>query len=213
MPYSVKERFYSLQGEGLHSGRAAVFCRFAGCNLWSGRDSDRARALCQLCDTDFRGINGAGGGRFRDPIELADHLCQCWFIHQRTGIHPFIICTGGEPLLQLDARLIDALHQRGCEVAVETNGTRRAPRGIDWLTVSPKAGQQLLLTGGDELKLVYPQIGIDPADYAALAFRYFFLQPCNNAQLTENTNAALTYCQAHPQWRLSVQLQRWLNIP
>jgi len=211
MAYAVKEIFYTLQGEGAHSGRPAVFCRFAGCNLWSGLERDRARAVCRFCDTDFVGTDGSGGGRFADAAALAEALNAHW--PATPGLQPFVVCTGGEPLLQLDAPLLAALHERGWLVAVETNGTQAAPAGIDWVCVSPKAGAPLLLRGGNELKLVYPQAGAPPEDFAALDFEHFYLQPMDGPQLTQNTQAAVDYCKRHPRWHLSLQTHKILGIP
>jgi 7-carboxy-7-deazaguanine synthase len=208
--YSVKEIFYTLQGEGIQAGRPAVFCRFAGCNLWSGREQDRPRAVCTFCDTDFRGTDGPGGGRFRGAPELAERIAAAWPAAEG---RPFVVCTGGEPLLQLDAALIAALHAQGFEVAVETNGTRPAPFGIDWLCVSPKAGAPLVLTSGDELKLVYPQPSAMPERFVALAFTHHLLQPLDGPDLAANTRAAIAYCKAHPRWRLSLQTHKLLGIP
>jgi 7-carboxy-7-deazaguanine synthase len=208
--YSVKEIFYTLQGEGIQTGRPAVFCRFAGCNLWSGRDQDRTRAVCRFCDTAFRGTAGPGGGRFRDATALAERVRAAW---PGNAGRPFVVCTGGEPLLQLDADLIAALHAQGFEIAVETNGTRPAPAGIDWLCVSPKAGAPLVQTSGDELKLVFPQVGTMPEAYDALGFRYLLLQPMDGPELAGNTAAAIAYCKAHPGWRLSIQTHKLLGIP
>lgn len=210
MPYRVKEIFYTLQGEGAHTGRAAVFCRFSGCNLWSGQERHRAKALCPFCDTDFVGTNGIHGGRYRTATALAEVIQQCWPTDFRPG---FVVCTGGEPLLQLDSALIQALHERQFQIAVETNGTIPAPAGIDWLCVSPKANTPLRLTQGNELKLVYPQAALNPADYQLLAFTYFFLQPRDDEQRAQNLQKAILYCQQHPQWRLSVQTHKWLGIP
>lgn len=213
--YQIKEAFYTLQGEGARSGRAAVFCRFAGCNLWSGLERDRATAVCSFCDTDFRGTDGAGGGRFADAEALARHLEALWEAespNEPTG-QRYCVCTGGEPLLQLDTDLIDALHRRGFEVAVETNGTRPAPAGIDWICVSPKAQAPLVLTAGQELKLIFPQPGVSPEQFAALSFAHFFLQPMDGPDREEATRQALAYCRAHPQWRLSLQLHKLLGIP
>ncbi|HNW93459.1 MAG TPA: 7-carboxy-7-deazaguanine synthase [bacterium] len=210
MAYQVHELFYSLQGEGFHAGRPAVFCRFAGCNLWSGRDEERELAACVWCDTDFVGTTGDGGGEFAAAAALADAIVRRWSGDAAGGA--LVVCTGGEPLLQLDPPLLAALHARGCTVAVETNGTLVPPAGIDWLCVSPKAGTELAARAGDELKLVYPQAGLDPQQYAGLAFRHFFLQPCDDARRQENTAAAVAYCLAHPQWRLSVQLHKLLQI-
>jgi 7-carboxy-7-deazaguanine synthase (Cx14CxxC type) len=208
--YSVKEIYYSLQGEGVQAGRPAVFCRFTGCNLWSGREQDRTRAVCRFCDTDFRGTDGPGGGRFHDPAALAEQVRAAW--PGNTG-RPFVVCTGGEPLLQLDTELIAALHAQGFEIAVETNGTRLAPPGIDWLCVSPKAGAPLVQMSGDELKLVFPQVGAMPEAFGGLGFRYFLLQPMDGAELAANTRATVAYCMAHPRWRLSVQTHKILDIP
>jgi 7-carboxy-7-deazaguanine synthase (Cx14CxxC type) len=221
--YAVKEIFYTLQGEGAHSGRAAVFLRFAGCNLWSGRESDRRRATCQFCDTDFVGTDGPGGGRFADSDQLANAVLSTW---QRgpsdlaspvdRGGDPYVVCTGGEPLLQLDPPLLAALHARGLTVAVETNGTIALPSSeqrIDWVCVSPKAGSDLVVKSGDELKLVYPQPGADPAHYRALPFRHFFLQPMAGPKQHENTARAVHYCLTHPTWRLSLQTHKLLGIP
>lgn len=213
MSYWVKESFYSLQGEGAQTGRAAVFCRFAGCNLWSGREQDRDRALCRFCDTDFRGTDGEGGGRYRDADELAKHLYTLWSAEADASGRPYVVCTGGEPLLQLDVPLIDALHRRGFEVAVETNGTRPAPPGLDWICVSPKAGATTVLILGDELKLIYPQPGLEPERFAGLDFRHFFLQPMDGPHRVANTRLAVDYCKAHPRWRLSLQTHKWLGIP
>jgi 7-carboxy-7-deazaguanine synthase (Cx14CxxC type) len=212
MSYAVKEIFYTLQGEGAQAGRAAVFCRFAGCNLWSGREADRATAACRFCDTDFLGVDGAGGGRFDSSQALAEAIEQKW-PQASTAARRFVVCTGGEPLLQLDEALIEALHSRHFEVAVETNGTLAAPAGLDWLCVSPKAGAKLAQRSGDELKLVYPQAGADPREYEALAFKYFFLQPMDGLSRAANTELALRYCLDHPQWRLSLQTQKFLGIP
>jgi len=210
--YAVKEIFYTLQGEGAQTGRAAVFCRFAGCNLWSGREVDRANAICQFCDTDFADTNGPGGGKFASAKELAAAVQEKW-PRDKAGGKRFVVCTGGEPLLQLDATLIDALHTLGFEIAVETNGTVAAPAGLDWICVSPKAGAVLVQQTGDELKLVYPQQGAEPERFASLAFRHFFLQPMDGPQREANTQAALRYCLDHPQWRMSLQTHKLLGIP
>ena len=209
MTYAVKEIFFTLQGEGANTGRPSVFCRFAGCNLWTGREEDRASATCQFCDTDFVGTDGEGGGKFRSADELADSIAAKW----PGGGKPFVVFTGGEPLLQLDTDLIDALHERAFEVAVETNGTLVPPAGIDWLCVSPKAGTELAVAGGDEIKLVFPQCGAEPELYADLNFGRFYLQPMDNAQLAENLDAALRFCMTHPQWSLSLQTHKLLRIP
>jgi len=210
MSYAVKEIFHTLQGEGARAGRAAVFCRFAGCNLWSGREEDRATAQCRFCDTDFVGLDGIGGGRFATAPDLAAAVARCW------GEAPgprYVVCTGGEPLLQLDAPLIAALHAAGFEIAVETNGTVTPPAGLDWVCVSPKAGTELLATSGQELKLVYPQDGVDPEGFAGLAFENFFLQPMDGPERVGNTAAAVAYCLAHPRWRLSLQTHKLIGIP
>ncbi len=209
MTYTVKEIFYTLQGEGAQTGRPAVFCRFSGCNLWSGRERDRASAQCNFCDTDFVGVN-EDGGRFASAEELARAVRACW-PNEAIG-RPFVVCTGGEPLLQLDEAAVEALHESGLEVAVETNGTQPAPRGIDWLCVSPKGETRLLLTEGDELKLVYPQAGAAPKRFEHLNFRHFFLQPMDGPRLEENTRAAMEYCLTHPRWRLSLQTHKLLGI-
>jgi 7-carboxy-7-deazaguanine synthase len=211
MTYAVKEVYYTLQGEGGQSGRAAVFCRFAGCNLWSGREADRAGAVCNFCDTDFVGTDGPGGGKFDTPVALAEHIAHHW----PAGLpgRPLVVCTGGEPLLQLDEPLIDALHALGFEVAVETNGTQPAPAGLDWICVSPKADAPLVLTRGHELKLVYPQPAALPERFSALDFELFFLQPMDGLDQRRNTRLAIDYCLAHPQWRLSVQAHKTVGIP
>ncbi|MAK80720.1 7-carboxy-7-deazaguanine synthase [Phenylobacterium sp.] len=210
MTYSVKEIFLTLQGEGGQAGRPAVFCRFAGCNLWSGREIDRAKAVCTFCDTDFVGMDGPGGGRFADAAALADAVSAAW-----TGgpDNRLVVCTGGEPLLQLDAPLIAALHDRGFTIAVETNGTLAAPAGVDWICVSPKAQATLAQTSGQELKLVFPQAGVDPQTFASLDFERFYLQPMDGPNRLANTEASIAYCLAHPQWRLSVQTHKYLGIP
>ncbi len=212
MSYAVKEIFFTLQGEGANSGRAAVFCRFAGCNLWSGREKHRARAVCRFCDTDFVGTDGPGGGRFGDASLLAGAIAARW-PEAAPGSRPLVVFTGGEPLLQLDEPLLDAVHARGFEVAVETNGTLAAPRGIDWLCVSPKAGAPLVLRSGQELKLVYPQEGIEPEDVAGLDFGAFFLQPMDGPEQSANLAATVDYCLRHPRWRLSLQVHKLAGIP
>ena len=211
MTYQVKEIFYTLQGEGARAGRAAVFLRFAGCNLWSGREEDRAAATCQFCDTDFVGTDGAGGGKFANAEALADAVAAKW--PSGPGGKPYVVCTGGEPLLQLDTALIAALHGKGFEIAIESNGTIEPPAGIDWICVSPKAGAPLKLVHGNELKLVYPQAGAEPERFAGLAFAHFFLQPMDEPKRAENTAAAADYCLAHPQWRLSLQTHKLIGIP
>jgi 7-carboxy-7-deazaguanine synthase len=211
MSYAVKEIFYTLQGEGANTGRPAVFCRFAGCNLWTGREEDRAEATCTFCDTDFVGTDGPGGGRFASPEALASAVAGRW---PADSPDPrFVVCTGGEPLLQLDVPLLNALHDLEFEVAVETNGTQTPPPGIDWLCVSPKAGAELVVNRGDELKLVFPQAGAAPADFEGLAFQHFFLQPMDGPDREANTMAALQYCLTHPRWRLSLQTHKLLGIP
>lgn len=214
MAYHVKELFYTLQGEGLQAGRAAVFLRFAGCNLWSGLERDRATAACTFCDTDFNGTDGPGGGRFESPDALALAVRACWPSPSGTGSGtPYVVCTGGEPLLQLDARLIAALHEQGFAVAVETNGTVAAPPGLDWICVSPKGTAPVVLTQGDELKLVYPQADAPPERFVGLAFRHHLLQPMDGPHQTANTAAAVEYCRQNPRWRLSLQTHKWLGIP
>lgn len=212
MSYAVKEIFYTLQGEGAQSGRPAVFCRFSGCNLWSGRDEDRAKALCQFCDTDFVGTNGTGGGRFGNPEELAGAVADKW---PSTSVRSkrFVVCTGGEPLLQLDQPLVNAFHEWGFEIAIETNGTQAAIAGLDWVCVSPKAATELRLRSGNELKLVFPQQGAPPEVYEELDFEHFFLQPMDGPVREANTQLALRYCLDHPQWKLSLQTHKLLNIP
>lgn len=211
MSYAVKEIFYTLQGEGAQAGRPAVFCRFAGCNLWSGQEQARAGAVCRFCDTDFVGTDGPGGGSFADADALANAIGAAW--KGNGGAQRFVVCTGGEPLLQMDVALIDALHARGFEIAVETNGTVRAPAGLDWICVSPKAEADLVQTCGDELKLVYPQAGGDPERFEALAFDHWFLQPMDGADRAGNSQKAIAYCLAHPKWRLSMQTHKYLGIP
>lgn len=218
MTYAVKEIFHTLQGEGAHTGRAAVFCRFAGCNLWSGREQDRADATCRFCDTDFVGTDGPGGGKFATPAALAEAVRACWDAHVAPGEgQPYVVCTGGEPLLQLDEPLIAALHGAGFAVAVETNGTQPAPPGLDWVCVSPKAGADLVLTRGDELKLVWPQDGLDPAAFEGLDFRHFFLQPMDGSgdgsDQAANVARCADHCRTHPRWRLSLQTHKLIGIP
>lgn len=212
--YSVKEIFYSLQGEGAQSGRAAVFLRFSGCNLWTGREEDRAKAACRFCDTDFVGANGLGGGKFMHAEALAHTAAGAWAAtpKQTKSGSPYVVCTGGEPLLQLDMVLIDALHNRGFEIAIETNGTIAAPSGIDWICVSPKGTAPLVQMSGNELKFVYPQPDADPAAFASLDFRHFFLQPLHGPDLVQNTERAIAYCLEHPRWRLSLQIHTIVGI-
>jgi 7-carboxy-7-deazaguanine synthase len=224
--YTVKEIFYTLQGEGAQSGRAAVFCRFSGCNLWSGREEDRSRAVCQFCDTDFVGT-GPDGGRFSGATELADAIDRCWggrggdvvpsgIRSSSASAHgagrKYVVCTGGEPLLQLDEELIDALHEIGFEVAVETNGTKPAPSSLDWNCVSPKAGAPFVQTSGNELKLVYPQENAPPEKFAQLDFEHFFLQPMDGPETALNTERAIEYCLGHPRWRLSIQTHKLVGL-
>ena len=208
--YTVKEIFYTLQGEGANAGSAAVFCRFSGCNLWSGREEDRSRAVCQFCDTDFVGV-GPDGGRFSDPASLAAAVAQAWRGETHNG-NRFVVCTGGEPLLQVDEILIEALHRQGFRVAVETNGTRPAPSSLDWICVSPKAGAPLVQTSGDEIKLVFPQPGAMPETFEQMQFENFFLQPMDGPSVEQNSRMAVEYCMSHPKWRLSLQTHKLLGI-
>jgi 7-carboxy-7-deazaguanine synthase (Cx14CxxC type) len=209
MSYAVKEIFYTLQGEGAQTGRPAVFCRFAGCNLWSGREEDRATASCPFCDTEFVGTDGTEGGRYADAEALAEKVNSLWPAGQRAK---FVVCTGGEPLLQLDPALIDALHRRGFEIAVETNGTIALPPDLDWVCVSPKAGNPLAVTAGDELKIVVPQAGLDPLAFAELPFRRFSVQPMDGPERARNTEFAIRFCLDHPQWQLSLQTHKTTGI-
>lgn len=211
MSYAVKELFYTLQGEGANTGRPAVFCRFAGCNLWTGLERDRAEAVCKFCDTDFVGVNGPGGGKFEKAKDLAAAISKTW--KGNGGAERFVVFTGGEPLLQLDAALIDAVHANAFKIAIETNGTIEIPAGVDWVCVSPKADADLIATKGDELKLIYPQVRGEPERYQALQFKHRFLQPMDNAAKAANTQAAIKYCMAHPEWRLSLQTHKLLGIP
>jgi 7-carboxy-7-deazaguanine synthase len=210
MSYAVKEIFLTLQGEGGQAGRAAVFCRFSGCNLWSGREIDRATAVCSFCDTDFVGMDGEGGGRFASAQALAQAVAANW---PDGAADRLVVCTGGEPLLQLDGALIEAFKAKGFEIAVETNGTIAAPAGVDWVCVSPKADAALAQVSGQELKLVYPQQGVDPARFEGLDFERFFLQPMDGPAREANTEAAIAYCLSHPRWRLSVQTHKYLGLP
>lgn len=210
MTYTVKEIFYTLQGEGGQAGRAAVFCRFAGCNLWTGREEDRSKAICQFCDTDFVGTDGPGGGKFATADDLAAAVAAQW--PTGSGGRPLVVCTGGEPLLQLDEPAIDALHANGYEIAVETNGTQPAPKGLDWICVSPKAGAELVLKRGTELKLVFPQPQAMPEKFEGLDFKHFFLQPMDGIEQKRNARLAVEYCMSHPKWRLSVQTHKVLGI-
>jgi len=211
--YSVKEIYFTIQGEGRNTGQAAVFLRFTGCNLWSGLESDRAKATCQFCDTDFVGTDGPGGGKFGSAEELAQAAHRVWCEHQFNGAQPYVVCTGGEPLMQLDQALVNALHSLGFEIALETNGTLSAPRDIDWLCVSPKAGTDLAISEGTELKLVFPQKGAEPELYEHLDFQHFYLQPMDGLQKEENTRRAIDYCKAHPSWKLSLQTHKILGLP
>lgn len=213
MAYQIKEAFYTLQGEGARAGRPAVFCRFTGCNLWSGLEADRARAVCRFCDTQFVGTDGPGGGRFDSAPELAGHLRSFWPQHSAGAGRPYVVCTGGEPLLQLDPPLIASLRAAGFEIAVETNGTRGCPEGIDWICVSPKAGAPLVQTRGHELKLVYPQPDAWPEQFVQLDFANFYLQPMDGPDRELNTRLALDYCLQHPEWCLSLQTHKLLGIP
>jgi 7-carboxy-7-deazaguanine synthase (Cx14CxxC type) len=210
MTYKVKEIFYTLQGEGTHAGRPAVFCRFASCNLWTGHEKDRSRAICQFCDTDFVGTDGPGGGKFATAVDLTSAVAAMWPLDSYEN--RMVVCTGGEPLLQLDDAAVQALHAQGFYVAVETNGTQRPPVGIDWLCVSPKIGAPLVVDGGDELKLVYPQPGGDPAQFEHLAFQSFRLQPMDGPDIAANTAATVEYCLKHPSWHLSMQTHKYLGI-
>jgi 7-carboxy-7-deazaguanine synthase (Cx14CxxC type) len=212
MSYAVKEIYYTLQGEGAQTGRAAVFCRFAGCNLWSGHEEDRAEAVCDFCDTDFVGTDGPGGGKFETADELAQAVDGKW-PRLSSEARRLVVCTGGEPLLQLDEQLVAAFHRRLFEVAIETNGTRKAPPGINWICVSPKAGAEIVLQSGNEMKLIYPQPGLEPEQFAGLDFDHFFLQPMDGPDREPNTRLAIDYCLAHPQWRLSLQTHKLTGIP
>lgn len=212
MAYAVKEIFYSLQGEGLHAGRPSVFLRFSGCNLWSGREEDRNTAVCQFCDTDFFGVDGLNGGKYKTPAALAEKVASLWPSSNKFQTSKYVVCSGGEPLLQLDASLVLALKERGFEVAVETNGTVLPPDGLDWICVSPKAGAETILVSGNELKLVYPQKGAAPETFEGLAFDHFFLQPMDGPALEENTQLTLNYCLENPKWRLSIQSHKLLQI-
>ncbi len=213
MSYAVKEIFYTLQGEGALTGRPAVFCRFTGCNLWSGREVDRAAAICRFCDTDIVGTDGTSGGRYRDAAALAERVAALWPPgEQEGGPSRFVVCTGGEPLLQLDPPLIEALHQRGFTIAIETNGTIAPPPGLDWVCVSPKAGAPLVVTAGDELKIVVPQAGLDPLAFAGLDFRRFSVQPMDGPERARNTEWAIQFCLTHPRWQLSLQTHKMTGV-
>ena len=209
--YAIKEMFYTIQGEGVHTGRPAVFCRFAGCNLWSGLEKDRESAICNFCDTDFVGTDGEGGGKFASGKALAQKAKSLW--PKSSLANPYVVCTGGEPLLQMDNQMIDAFHDLDFEIAIETNGTITPPDGIDWICVSPKIGSKLILTSGDVLKLVYPQRNGDPAQFRNLQFDHFSLQPMDGPNLDENTEKTLSYCRQHPYWNVSLQTHKFLGIP
>ena len=213
MSYSVKEIFYTLQGEGANTGRAAVFCRFAGCNLWTGREENRHKAVCQFCDTDFVGTDGINGGLFETAKQLAQKVFETWEPKPNKNLRPLVVCTGGEPLLQLDEELVEAFHKVGFEVAIETNGTKIAPKGIDWICVSPKANAELVQKNGDELKLVFPQAENTPEHFENLDFRHFFLQPMDSLEREKNTILAIEYCKRNPRWKLSLQTHKILEIP
>lgn len=210
MTYKIKEIYFTLQGEGAHTGRAAVFCRFTGCNLWSGREEDRSKAICQFCDTDFWGTDGENGGKY-SASELAEKVKQLW-PENRVGV-PYVVCTGGEPLLQLDTSLVKALHKEGLEIAIETNGTIEVPPGVDWICVSPKANTEIIVRKGHELKLVYPQVGAMPDQYEMLNFEHFFIQPMDGTLAQENTRKSIEFCLQNPKWRLSLQTHKLIGIP
>jgi len=209
--YKVKEIFYTLQGEGFHAGRPAVFCRFSGCNLWSGREEDRHKAICQFCDTDFWGMDGENGGKY-SAEELSEKVISLWPKGMDRS-KPFVVCTGGEPMLQLDKKMVDSFHKVGLEIAVETNGTIEPPEGIDWICMSPKANTEIVIKKGNELKLVYPQVGAEPEKYIDFDFEYFFLQPMDSPDIQKNTQKTLTFCLQNPQWSLSLQTHKILDIP
>ena len=211
MSYKVKEIFYTLQGEGAQSGRPAVFCRFTGCNLWTGRERDRPKAICQFCDTDFWGMDGENGGKYKTAKELAAKVKSLW--HDPSVGKPYVVCTGGEPALQMDTQLVKAFHDEGLEIAIETNGTVELPEGIDWICLSPKAHTELVILRGDELKLVYPQKNAEPERFTHLNFTNFYLQPMDGAAQKENTQLVLNYCLKNPLWRMSLQTHKILNIP
>lgn len=213
MSYTVKEIYYTLQGEGANTGRSAIFCRFTGCNLWSGRESDRESAVCRFCDTNFVGVDGPGGGRFDSAGELSEAIDSRWPGYANGKSKKLVVFTGGEPLLQLDEAVVQAVHQKGFEIAIETNGTRLPPGGVDWICVSPKARAECVLQSGDELKLVYPQTGGEPEKYASLDFEHFYLQPMDGPDVEANTAKAVEYCLHHPQWQLSIQTHKLVGIP
>ena len=211
MGYQIKEIFYTLQGEGAMAGRPAVFCRFTGCNLWSGREEDRAQAICTFCDTDFRGTDGLNGGTYPDAEHLAMKIASCW--PDLSKGTPYVVCTGGEPLLQMDVAFTQAVKKYGFEIAVETNGTKPIVAGIDWVCVSPKSTTNLVVTEGNELKLVYPQIDASPEQFEKLSFEHFYLQPMDGENAKIKERQTLDYCLKNPQWKMSVQVHKWLNIP
>ena len=213
MTYSIKEIFFTLQGEGAHSGRAAIFLRFAGCNLWTGREEDRYKAICQFCDTDFVGTDGENGGKYETAEMVANLVDKIWCDHTENQNRKYIVCTGGEPLLQIDAPFIDALHQKGFTIAIESNGTIKAPIGIDWICISPKKGAPILQTSGSELKFVYPQEGFEPQQFESLDFQNFFIQPMDNENYEENLIKCVVFCQTNPKWSLSLQTHKIINIP
>ncbi len=208
--YTIKEIYYTLQGEGAHTGRPAIFLRFSGCNLWSGREEDRHKAICKFCDTDFRGTNGERGGKYT-AIEIAEHILDLW--PDDEDIHPYVVCTGGEPLLQLDAELCVTLHKKQIEIAIETNGTLPVPDNIDWVCMSPKANTKIVVQNGNEIKIVFPQAGIDPSSFKDWDFQHFFIQPMDGPSLASNIEDCIQYCTQHPQWKLSVQTHKLLKIP
>ena len=209
--YSIKETYYTIQGEGFHTGRPAVFLRFSGCNLWTGLEADRSNAICNFCDTDFVGVNGPGGGKFEKALSLAKHAISFW--PKNSNSKPFVVCTGGEPLLQVDQAFVDAFHKIGFQIAIETNGTVNAPKGIDWICVSPKIGSKLILKKGHELKLVYPQLNGDPKQFEYLDFEHFSLQPMDGKEKSFNIKETISFCREHPLWRLSFQTHKFLGIP
>jgi 7-carboxy-7-deazaguanine synthase len=208
--YAIKEIYYTLQGEGAHTGRPAIFLRFAGCNLWSGREEDRHKAICKFCDTDFLGTDGVRGGKY-EAHEIAEQILDIW--PAKTKTHPYVVCTGGEPLLQIDERLINSLHDKDIEIAIETNGTLPVPEGVDWVCMSPKAHTEIVVRKGDEIKVVFPQTDIDPAHFLNDDFQHYFIQPMDGPDITSNTLACIRYCSENPQWKLSVQTHKLLNIP
>lgn len=213
MVYTIYEIFYTLQGEGANAGRPAVFCRFAGCNLWTGREQHREKAVCKFCDTEFVGTGGGNGGKFRVHRELAERIASIWEINTTDNENRFVVCTGGEPLLQLDQKLVDCLHELKFMVAVETNGTKPVPDSVDWLCVSPKSTANLVIKSGNELKLVYPQTDAPPERFESMEFDHFYLQPMDGPNLLENTNKAINYCKSNPRWKLSIQTHKLLGVP